>query len=218
MPDSLSNKNDKQVEKDLLSQDLLALGLDDDEKLNTVPIIAPAASLPQALPASAASTQSPYRTAKSDTSRYGELADIFANVSFTGPVTVVPTTRTSGSHNPVFSSGGPFSVLSPQSPSNGQPVAKNEQTIVNTSKTKVFDDLDALGRSMLGLPAQKPSARDSSDQKASTLTDISTRHVDTVLLNNSVRSASQVTSSLEHQVELTNLEPVPIRNPTSSDS
>ncbi|KAA3680917.1 ADP-ribosylation factor-binding protein GGA [Paragonimus westermani] len=85
--DPLSNKDDKRVEKDLLSQDLLALGLDDDEKLNTVPIITPAVSLSQTLSASAASKQCLYQTAKSDATRYGELADIFANVSFIGPAT-----------------------------------------------------------------------------------------------------------------------------------
>ncbi|KAA3680918.1 uncharacterized protein DEA37_0014582 [Paragonimus westermani] len=119
---------------------------------------------------------------------------------------VVPTTRDSGSHNPIFSSGASLSNLSPQSPLNEQPVARNGKIAVNTSKTKAFDELDALGRSMLGLSAQKPSSRDSSDQNAPTVTDTSVRHIATTPLDNSVRSASQATSSLEHLVELTNLD------------
>ncbi|GAA28760.2 ADP-ribosylation factor-binding protein GGA [Clonorchis sinensis] len=136
---------------DLLSHDLMILGLDSEESSSSN---VPSTNGPELLTLS----DIPKKTV---TSKYDELEDIFASITSTGPTSVPTLSPTS---NVVVAN--PF--LSPKSTSISAPhpissSSSRLHSVQNDSpKTQMFDDLDVLGRQMLGLRTLIPSQTDTS--------------------------------------------------------
>ncbi|CAL8081454.1 unnamed protein product [Calicophoron daubneyi] len=136
--DSLNGESSapKTSPPDLLSQDLLQLGIDDTQL--------PEPITKSRVTSSPSNSNLPSCTGNLDKGRYDDLRDIFSNLSGHPPVSTQSTVSTMLSSNAMPIKGSP--ARSPSLPASRLPKPPEP-------KPDVFNELDSLGRRMLGLAA-----------------------------------------------------------------